>query len=483
MKNPHSTTAQTRNIKAPTWGFWLWLTAVMLTTLIVAVIVTAWAVHHAMTRGPKLSPAQSRFVMSLAEFPGLVRVAIEQQLHSVGTDPVLLLIDKGDKEQMHWLRSFPSLVDSGYLLLSGVDPLAKSSTVQLIRISDGISVARWEPDWPEIYTHITSKKFVPAGSPAAAQAGHPLLLADGDIVFNTQTSLVRMSPCSHRPVWVLDEVMHHSIELDSSGAIWVPSVSEDGFSDIPWLRDRIRDDSLTLISTDGKVLENRSFVRILRDNGLQALLLGTYGASLIGDPMLIGDPIHINQIRVATRDSQYWMRGDLLISARHLSTIFLYRPSTGKIIWHQTGPWMNQHSVDFVDNHRISVFDNNVIAGVPNEHAFLRPSDTNQVLVYDFSTRKVTQPFAALLAEARPLTVTDGRARILPDGGLFIEETKNGRHLRFTQDRLLWSRVNDYDDKRIGTVSWSTYLTAEEASVPLKALASRQCHAAASSAK
>jgi len=101
--------------------------------------------------------------------------------------------------------------------------------------------------------------------------------------------------------------------------------------------------------------------------------------------------------------------------------------------------------------------------------------DINQVLVYDFATKQISQPFAALLADAKPATVTAGMARILPDGGLFLEENNYGRHLRFTKDRLLWSRVNDYDDKRIGMVSWSRYLTAEEANIPLQALAKRKC--------
>lgn len=210
---------------------------------------------------------------------------------------------------------------------------------------------------------------------------------------------------------------------------------------------------------------------------MQALLLGTFG------PRLNEEPIHMNQIQIAPRDSRHWRRGDLLISARYLSTVFLYRPSTGRILWHQTGPWMNQHSVEFVDDHRISVFDNNIVSGIPNEHAFMTPSDTNRVFLYDFHTRWASQPFATLLAEARPLTISEGRARVLPDGGLFIEETNYGRHLRFTRDRLLWSRVNDYDDQRIGMVSWSRYLTADEARGPLQALASRHCPAVASTVK
>ena len=93
----------------------------------------------------------------------------------------------------------------------------------------------------------------------------------------------------------------------------------------------------------------------------------------------------------------------------------------------------------------------------------------------DFDNNKVSQPYQKLLAVARPITLTEGRAQILPDGGLFIEETDYGRLLRFTEDKLLWSRVNNFDDQHIGKLSWSRYITSEEASVPLKAIAAMRC--------
>lgn len=475
MKKTTSTTTHSQDSPTPAWSFWLWLTAAFSAVLIIAVIGTAWAVRHAVLGGSLLSGTQSRIVMALAEFPVLTRTAVRQLRLSFTDDPILLLMDRKTVEQPHWVRRFPAPEDPGYLLFSGVDPAAKRSVVKLIRISDGVPVAQWEPDWKAIYEKITVKKFAPRASPNTAYAVHPLLLADGDIVFNTAMTLVRLSTCSPKPVWVLDEIFHHSIELDPSGDIWAPSITQDGFPDNPWLRNRIRDDALARVSADGRLLDRRSFARILRDNGLQALLMGTSKVLYNEDP--IHDPIHMNQIQVSHRDSKHWKQGDLLISSRHLSTVFLYRPSTGRILWHMTGPWMNQHSADFVDDHRISVFDNNIVAGPPKEHAFMAPGDTNRVLLYDFDSRQVTQPFAALLAEAKPVTITAGRARVLPDGGLFVEETEYGRHLRFTRDRLLWSRVNDYDDRRIGAVVWSRYLTADEVRGPLQALSTRRCSA------
>lgn len=466
MKKISSTIPPSQNSQALGWKFWLWLVSMFLLVLVVAIMLTAWAVRHIMQdSNVRLSENQARMVMAVAEFPGLVKDAFNEVRSEFGGDPTALLMDRKTIEKPSWTRHFPEQADTGYLLFSGVDPAAKHNIVQLIRISDGAELARWNPDLAAINEKITATKLARKGNSHYLRIIHPVLLADGDIIFNTLSSLVRMNPCSHKPVWVLDEIMHHSNELDETGsALWIPSIAQDGYAENSSLQKQLRDDALAHVSTDGVLLEKLSFARILRNNGLEALLLGMSGT-------LNTDPIHLNQIQVAHQNSKYWQRGDLLISARHLSTLFLYRPSTGKIIWHQTGPWLNQHSVDFVDDHRISMFNNNVVsAGV-----FMKPDDTNQVMVYDFDTQQVSQPFAALLAKARPTSIFQGRARLLPDGGLFLEETNYGRHLRFTKDSLLWSRVNDYDKERVGQVSWSRYLTAEEARIPLKALASRNC--------
>jgi hypothetical protein len=354
------------------------------------------------------------------------------------------------------------------LLFSGVDPEARHSVVKLIRIADGVTMATWDPDWQEIYAMTTSKPWASKVVIGALRAFHPILLVSGDIVFNTGGAVVRMGPCQQRPFWVLDETIHHSLELADDGTLWTAGVSDEGFAGNPWLRGRVRDDALVRLSVDGQLIEKRAFSQILINNGLQSLLSG-FG------PELNKDPIHINQIQAAPSDTKHWQRGDLLISVRHLSTLFLYRPSTGRVVWHQTGPWMNQHSAEFVGDHSISVLSNNIVAGVPPEYAFLNTSDLNRVFLFDFDSGSVTEPFADLLAKARPVTVSEGRAHILADGGLFFEETNYGRHIRFTKDALLWSRVNDYDEDRIGMLSWSRYLSAYEARLPLKALASLPC--------
>jgi hypothetical protein len=456
--------------KFATWSFWLWLAAALLTIVLSIVLITAWLVRHASTtRHIRMTQAQADMVIAVAQFPRLVLDTFQSSIFS--DEPTQLLLDRKTTEQSNWVRHFPEATDSGYLLFSGLDPVKKKALVQMIRIADGHVIVQWNPNWLEIHNKTSNKKEAPKGDIKSLRAFHPLLLDNGDIIFNTSASLVRLSSCKKKPVFVLDNIIHHSIELDRSGSgIWAPSVAEDGLLESPYLTSVVRDDSLAHISIDGDVLENRSFSKILINNGLKAMLLGHFATS--ND---IQDPIHLNQISVAKTDGQYWHQGDLLISARNLSTVFLYRPSTDKIVWYQTGPWLNQHSAEFVDDHRISIFDNNVVTTWPKGEEFFIKGDTNHVMVYDFKTKQVTEPFAELLSTARILSVTEGRARLLPDGGLFIEDTNNGRHLRFSADHLLWSRINDYDKKHIGMVTWSRYLTADEVIVPLRAIDALPC--------
>jgi hypothetical protein len=453
----------------------VWLISFLLVVVIFIVISTAALVRHALNHGPMLSKRQATAVIMIAEFPSLVKRAILTLIYGADDGKHPLLIPKKEVEKLSWERIFPARQDNGYLLFSGFSQKKNQSIVQLIRISDGAVLAEWIPDWDNIYSKISDKKFSPKGNINEARAVHPVLLDSGDIIFNSGRILTRINLCQSAPEWLIDRVIHHSNEISvDKKSIWAPSTYDDFFSDHSFLKKDFRDDSIMRVSLSGQVLENHSFSKILIENGLRELLLGFGGE-------FNADPIHINQISEAPSNTLYWKRGDLLISTRHLSSVFIYRPSTKKIIWHQQGPWMRQHSAHFVNDHQISVFSNNVITVLPDissgfrKSAFLKSEDMNEVIVYDFATRKSSQPFKRLIKQAQPRTFTEGRAQILPDGGLFIEESNKGRHLRFTKDKLLWSRVNDFDKNFIGIVSWSRYLTAEQVRAPLAAISSHPC--------
>ena len=78
-----------------------------------------------------------------------------------------------------------------------------------------------------------------------------------------------------------------------------------------------------------------------------------------GKTVFIQDPLHLNDIQPVMTDGPYWKRGDVFFSIRYKSMIILYRPSTNKIIWKGVGHSAGQHDVDILDDHRISIFNNN----------------------------------------------------------------------------------------------------------------------------
>lgn len=425
------------------------------------VLTTAGAVRHSLISGVGFSDRQNYWINEISEFPYHVRTAVLELKSYIFNKPSALLIKRSNTDIANHSSNFSEPNDPGYLLLPAVDSEYKRATVKLIRIADGKVIWHWIPNWSAIHDGISEKlTLVPKGSINRYMAQHPLILGNGDIIFNTNDSLVRLERCDGNIRWLLNYPYHHSNELSADQkSLWVNSISEDYFAFNPWIKKHVRDDSIANVSLDGSLIANHSFSEILISNDLKALLLGTSGVSFNVDP------IHLNQIVEATQDGNYWKRGDLLISARHLSTVFIYRPSTRKVVWHKQGPWMNQHSVGFLDTKHIYVFNNNVIGGIPSSQLFLKTGDINEIMVYDFSNNIISEPFKQSLASLQPKTVTEGRAQILEDGGLFFEETNNGRLFRTAKDgKLLWSLVVDYDKDNISKIAWSRYYSQSEIS-------------------
>jgi hypothetical protein len=342
-------------------------------------------------------------------------------------------------------------------LLSGLNAQENQSIVQLIRIADGQVIAKWIPDWSYIHRRASKHRFAPKGSLKSYRAVHPLLLRDGSLIFNTGGSLVRLPLCSSKPSWILDYPHHHSIEVSHIGnSVWVPSVTEFFATENPILKEKLRDDSLSEVDLDGRVLQNLSFSKILTENNMTANMLGSTGFAINQDPL------HINQITPAPSNGPYWQRGDLLISARHTSTVYLYRPTTGKVIWYQQGPWLNQHSAHFFNDHEIAIFGNDVYGNIM-QSPFIYQEGYNQIYLYNFKTKKTNKSQANALSSIKPMTITEGRLRVLEDKSIFIEETNNGRLLKLNRSgQLMWSYINTYDKDYLGAVSWSRYLKHEE---------------------
>ena len=121
---------------------------------------------------------------------------------------------------------------------------------------------------------------------------------------------------------------------------------------------------------------------------------------------------------------------------------------------------MNQHDVEFVSDHEISVFGNNVIDDVKKGRVFL--DGHNIVYLYDFMVDKVSSPYDKAMSTFSVRTKTNGRSKILSNGDVFIDESENGRLLRLTPITAKWEFVRRVNKKHLSISSWSRYLSEED---------------------
>jgi hypothetical protein len=359
--------------------------------------------------------------------------------------------------------------DDGYLLLSSYDSKRKQATVQLIRIRDQRRIYEWVPNIEELagfeekLDSMYSKKI----SPWHFRVGHPLLLEDGGLVFHNVSPLFKIDLCSNLE-WSVEGVFHHSVERGDGGVIWVPSTldpsSYEGTGIKHW------DDTIAELSLDGRVLYKKSVSKILEENGYRGLLFsGSFNS----------DPIHLNDIQPVLEDAEFWKRGDLFLSLRSRSTVLLYRPKTNKIIWLKTGPWLNQHDVNIVGQSSITVFGNDAIDGAVNPGMWkayiVFPDGHSNIYQFDFKTGLIKKPYSAILKAMDVRSVGEGRAKLLRNQDILVEETEYARMLLLTPDRVKWEYVRRVDEDHLAMLTWSRYLTEEQVKSILPKLESATC--------
>ena len=375
-----------------------------------------------------------------------------------------LLKSKSDLEVQD---RFPSLdgfngtpnSSESYLLLSRYDGDLKEGIVELIDLTNFEVLHTWNPDidgFNRLTKYVDEFKYLKRDSNNSRMVlNNPILLKDGGLVFHNASPLIKIDNCSNLIFQNNHDRFHHSAETDLEGNIWVPShiypqslpIEKVGRNH--WGVKSYVDDGIVKLSSDGEILFEKSVSQILIDNGLEYLLFA------VGDLRFTEDPIHLNDIQPVDFDGEFWKKGDVFLSLRHQSMILLYRPSTNKIIWKGTGPFFHQHDVDILNDHTISVFNNNskdfVSGDVVDGH--------NEVIIYDFKTNEYSSYIGDSLIKNDVKTITEGRSQILLNGDLFVEETNYGRTLYFNSDgSLRWTHVNRSNNGKTYKVGWSRIL-------------------------
>ena len=400
-----------------------------------------------------------RFALDIAALPGSVNSALSNSR----PEPFLSPPGGVPLNSGFWRDPDDSFVDPGFLLTTLYDRERRRPFIRLVRLADGSTIRDYHPDLDAL-TRISNEKAtlatkVPGG---VFSPGHPDLMDDGGLVLNsTRTFLMARTDRCDRTVWTRPG-HHHSVERNERGDIWTPAVlMEQGRQDAG---STYRNDGVTLTTPDGRTLYARGLSEIFLDNRLEALLLGR---------PYHDDPFHLNDVQPVIEDGPYWKRGDLFLSLRNLSMVILYRPSSGKVIWWKIGPWLAQHDVNLLDDHRIAIFDNRAAFGAEE----LSTIGTSRQLVYDFSDGSITSPWDAGFRRWNLAVPSNGRGTPLPNGDLFVEDTVRGQALRMSpKGDLRWRYVHADDQKRRYWMSWSRYLDPVQYGPAIRAAAAASCH-------
>ena len=347
-------------------------------------------------------------------------------------------------------RHDTEFLDPGLLLLSRFSSEHKQVIVELVRAQDFTPIHTWVPPVEELLEH--APRDLMFNSVQGYCAKHPLLLSDGAIVFHSgEGPLVKLNRNS-RVDWVNNEHFHHSIEFARDGALVIPIVNSSPLQSLPA---DYRDDGYAVVTLDGKIVERYSASKILMDNGYRSLLLG------VGE--FEYDRIHLNDAQPVYENVGTAQVGDVVLSLRNLSTVLLYRPRNNRIMWLKTGPWLNQHDVNMLEDGSWSIFGNDVCR-LPRDELELA-NERSEVYVYDPQSDIVTTPYTDIFASAEMISRAEGRSKILPNGDIYVEETNFNRLLRVSPTQVRWEYVNGNRPRVSGALHWCRYLSPHEIAV------------------
>lgn len=446
----------------------MWIILILFLSGILFTVMFGWALrYHITAGGGSRLGALGAVIESIAAFPS----TMGDVLTGKGTGADLLAPEQRFKGLAGFRFEYEAGTrpDLGYVLVNRYDGELRYSVADLWDLNKQEHVHRWhfggvDALWEQSTLETVHRNVAVDRAAIRFRNGASLLDEHGNVFTHAVNSspLIKADICSNLTLFQDDAAYHHSLERDHEGNFWVPKYIEPKTVEIPI--ETFRDDGIAKISPEGELLFEKSVMWILEENGLAHLIYGR------GHPYK--DPIHLNDIQPALIDGAFWKQGDLFVSLRHQSMVFLYRPSTNEVLWYQLGPWLHQHDVDILNDHEISVFNNNAYA-VKDHYGVVR--GVNNALVYDFETDKVRSPWQVGFEALELRTRTEGLADVVGDE-VFVEETKFGRLVQFLPDGTLsWQFVNRDADGQVYQVSWSRLIPRDLGDKVRVAVSQRRC--------
>jgi hypothetical protein len=443
----------------------LWIVLLMVMCGTIATLLFGWAAQSDAT-GERLGGRLGAYAQKIARIPN---PAMEWILGRKKLNPQLLDFDEFDTLKPYTDDN----PNAPFILVSAYSDRYDVATAYLYDLKINKKVYEWIPPVDAI-NKLSSQNKTYVTDPRAYVTQHPYLMPDGSIIFSSgeragERPLVRLNRCS-KIEWVIARHFHHSINMGPNGNLFVPIIADLNTSykalygpDTNNIE--LRDDGFAEVSPAGKILNEWSITQILNQNG--------YGSWLLGVAPYEENRIHLNDAKPLLADDHYVENGDVVLSMRNLSSIALFRPSTGKIIWLHTGPWLNQHDIDYRGDGKFVLFGNDSVRTSEDTTASLRGYST--IYQYDMSSGQASELLK--LKKYGIDSMTEGRQQYLLDGSLFIESTAQGVLYLLNRDgSIAWKYVSSALSRgKIGALHWSRVIPRAFGEQVLKDIGERRC--------
>jgi hypothetical protein len=316
-----------------------------------------------------------------------------------------------------------------------------------LRLFDGKGrvLHKWRIDRKEVFEGGSGRGVDP--SKGNVHGSH--LLPNGHVVVNQEyVGTARLDACGD-VVWKMEENTHHSISRADDGTFWVSAVYPerrtgsnrypDGF---PGLKGKkVWVDRMLHVSEDGEILKDINVLDVLYESGLERYIPKTLGGVHPSAKSINQDVTHLNDVEPldSSMVGEYPLfdAGDLVVSLRSLSLVFVFDPETLEVKWHSSEPFIYQHDPDFISDGWIGVFDNNYDFRGGETHGGSRIvavqpyTDSTKVL---FSGKQLDRFYTAI----------QGKWQHLENGNMLLSETGAARVVEVNSEgNLIWEWIRD----------------------------------------
>ena len=390
--------------------------------------VFGWMVKH-VTKGDKDFGFLNTPLKELSGFPDMFKQSVKEVKGLPGT----FIKTYGSS-----YKSTNKLTEDAKALIAYSNP-DKNRTIDLYNFKTEKPEHQWQVDMTGHGEHVRIQA--------------PLMYEDSSLIYScNRTTGFRRIDKNSELIWEQDSIIsHHSLEKDHEGNVWGCTYNPEwnqaiifkSFYQVDSDTIRFIDNSITKVDSEtGRILYNKSFSEILKENSLNYLVVKSGNSE---------DPLHMNDVQPALKTTQWYNQGDVFISSRNLSAIIHYRPETEKVIRVLEGPFVCQHDVDFLNDSTILFFNNNngVYSGrgtryikAPNSLTQIEMGRNNsELMTYNLASKTYKPIHNEVMSENRIFTKTEGLQEKYDNGLMFVEEQNTGELWILNGDTVVYNNV------------------------------------------